>query len=93
MSIYIEKKIVSTLSDYVLQTELPMGWKFVVDTNESIVKHVAQYQIEAEDITNNENLKMKFLPNAFTKNDFTWLTNLPPHSICSWNQLKRVFHE
>lgn len=41
---------VSALSEYVLQTELPRGWKipkfikFVGDTNESTVKHVARFQ-------------------------------------------------
>jgi len=27
------------------------------------------------------------------KNAFTWFTTLPPHSIFSWNQLKKAFHE
>ena len=26
-------------------------------------------------------------------NAFTWFTTLPPHSIFSWNQLEKAFHE
>ncbi|KAK2410036.1 hypothetical protein QL285_045428 [Trifolium repens] len=90
---------VSALSEYVLQTELPRGWKipkftkFAGDTSESTVEHIARYLTEAGDLTNNENLRMKYFPNSLTKNAFTWFTTLPPHSIFNWNQLERVFHE
>jgi len=49
-----------------LQTELPRGWKipkftkFIGDTSESTVEHIAHYLTEAGDITNNENLRMNF---------------------------------
>ncbi|WJX20372.1 hypothetical protein P8452_09935 [Trifolium repens] len=36
---------------------------------------------------------MKFFPNSLTKNAFTWFTTLPPHSIHTWTQLERLFHE
>ncbi|XP_050889499.1 uncharacterized protein LOC127094751 [Lathyrus oleraceus] len=36
---------------------------------------------------------MKYLPNSLTKNDFTWFTTLPPHSVQSWSKLERLFHE
>ncbi|KAK2409728.1 hypothetical protein QL285_045140 [Trifolium repens] len=90
---------VSALSEYVLQTELPRGWKipkftkFSGDTSESTVEHIAKYLTEAGDLSNNENLRMKYFPNSLTKNAFTWFTTLPPHSIFNWNQLERVFHE
>ncbi|WJX30008.1 hypothetical protein P8452_18592 [Trifolium repens] len=90
---------VSALSEYVLQTELPRGWKipkftkFAGDTSESTVEHIARYLAEAGDLANNENLRMKYFPNSLTKNAFTWFTTLPPHSIFNWNQLERVFHE
>ncbi|KAK2422492.1 hypothetical protein QL285_033024 [Trifolium repens] len=90
---------VSALSEYVLQTELPRGWKipkftkFAGDTNESTVEHIARYLTEARDLANNENLRMKYFPSSLTKNSFTWFTTLPPHSIFNWNQLERVFHE
>ncbi|KAK2363144.1 hypothetical protein QL285_088154 [Trifolium repens] len=90
---------VSALSEYVLQTELPRGWKipkftkFAGDTGESTVEHIARYLTEAGDLANNENLRMKYFPNSLTKNAFTWFTTLPPHSIFNWNQLERVFHE
>ncbi|WJX34091.1 hypothetical protein P8452_22239 [Trifolium repens] len=90
---------VSALSEYVLQTELPRGWKipkftkFAGDTSESTVEHIARYLTEAGDLANNENLRMKYFPNSLTKNAFTWFTTLPPHSIFNWNQLERVFHE
>ena len=48
---------------------------------------------EAANIANNEELRMKYFPNSLTKNAFTWFTTLPPHSICSWTQLERLFHE
>ena len=79
----------STLPEYVLQTELPRGWKvpkftkFVGDTSESIVEQVARYLTEIGDIANNENLRMKYIPSSFTKNAFTWFTTLPPHSMCT----------
>ncbi|KAK2428816.1 hypothetical protein QL285_027304 [Trifolium repens] len=82
---------VSALSEYVLQTELPRGWKipkftkFAGDTSESTVEHIARYLIEAGDLANNENLRMKYFPNSLTKNAFTWFTTLPPHSIFKWN--------
>jgi UV DNA damage repair endonuclease len=78
---------VSPLSEYVLQTELPS------DTSESTVEHIASYLMEAGDIANNENLRLKFFPNSLTKNAFTWFTMLALHSIQHWNQLERLFHE
>lgn len=86
-------------SEYVLQDELPRVWKvpkftkFIEDTSESNVEHIARYQTEEGDIANNENLKVRFSPNSLTKNSFTWFTTLPPHSIQNWNQLEMVFHE
>lgn len=79
--------LVSHLTEYVLQIELPRRWKvpkftkFVGDTSESTIKHIARYQTEMDDIANNENLKMLFFSNSPTKNAFTWFTTLPPHSI------------
>jgi len=90
---------VSALSEYVLMSELPRNWKipkftkFAGETNESAVEHIARYLIEAGDIENNENLKMKYFPSSLTKNAFTWFTTLPPHSIFSWNRLEKAFHE
>ncbi|XP_028207947.1 uncharacterized protein LOC114391142 [Glycine soja] len=90
---------VSALSEYVLQTELPRGvkipkfTKFAGETNESTVEHIARYLVEAGDLANNENLRMKYFPNSLTKNAFTWFTTLSPHSIHNWNQLERIFHE
>ncbi|XP_050877330.1 uncharacterized protein LOC127081087 [Lathyrus oleraceus] len=63
----------SPLPDFVLQTELPWGWKvlkfakFVGDTEESIVEHVAMYQNEVGDIVNNEDLNLKYFPSSLTK--------------------------
>lgn len=77
----------SPLPDFVLQTELPRGWKvlkftkFVGDTEESIVEHMARYPTEAGDIENNEYLKLKYFPSSLTKNAFTWFTTLLPQSI------------
>ncbi|XP_057421488.1 uncharacterized protein LOC130715404 [Lotus japonicus] len=89
----------SAFSEFVLQTELPRGWKvpkftkFSGDTGESTVEHIARYQTEAGDIANNENLKMKYFPSSLTKNAFTCFTTLLPNSIHNWTQLERVFHE
>jgi len=90
---------VSALSDHVLAEELPKGWKipkftkFGGQTNESTVEHIARYLTEADIIENNENLRMKFFPSSLTKNAFTWFTTLPPHSIFTWIQLEKAFHE
>ncbi|XP_050895137.1 uncharacterized protein LOC127101731 [Lathyrus oleraceus] len=89
----------SPLAEYVLQTDAPLRTKipkftkFVGDTTESTVEHVARYLIEAGDMSNNENLWMEFFPSSLTKNAFTWLITLPWNSINSWNQLERMFHE
>lgn len=78
---------VSALSGFLLQTKLlggrkvPKLIKFAGDTCESIVEHIAPYQSKADDLTNNENLKMKYFPNSLTNNAFTWFTTLPPNSI------------
>ena len=90
---------VSPLSEHVLQTKLPKGWKipkfttFDGDTSESIVEHIACYLTEAWDLANNENLRLKFFPNSLIKNVLTWFTTLPPHSIQHLMHLERVFHE
>ncbi|MCH80091.1 hypothetical protein A2U01_0000853, partial [Trifolium medium] len=90
---------VSALSEYVLQTELPRGWKvpkytkFAGDTSESTVEHIARFLAESGNLANNENLRMKYFPNSLTKNAFTWFTTLPPNSIDTWAQLERLFHE
>lgn len=82
-----------------MQTELPKGWKilkftkFAGDTSEYIVKYTAIYQIEANDLTNKENLRMKYLSNSLNNNVFTWFTILTPSSMHYWNQIKRVFYE
>ncbi|XP_050919349.1 uncharacterized protein LOC127136881 [Lathyrus oleraceus] len=89
----------SPLSEYILQaeapprTKIPKFTKFSRDTTESTVKHMARYLIEAGDMSNNENLRIKFFPSSFTKNAFTWFTTLPQSSIHTWNQLERMFHE
>ncbi|XP_050875377.1 uncharacterized protein LOC127079003 [Lathyrus oleraceus] len=89
----------SPLPDFVLQTELPRGWKvpkfskFAGDSEESTIEHVARYQTEAGDIANNEDLKLKYFPSSLTKNAFTWFTMIPPQSIQTWTQLERLFHE
>jgi len=90
---------VSALSEYVLMSELPRNWKvpkftkFAGETNESTVEHIARYLMKASDKANNENLKMKYFPSSLIKNAFTWFTTLLPHSIFSWNQLGKAFHE
>jgi len=80
-------------------SELPRNWKvpkftkFAGETNESTVEHIARYLMKASDKANNENLKMKYFPSSLIKNAFTWFTTLLPHSIFSWNQLGKAFHE
>jgi hypothetical protein len=49
----VQQNFVSPLSEYVLQTELPRGYKipkfttFAGDTNESTVEHITRYLMEA----------------------------------------------
>ncbi|XP_050908612.1 uncharacterized protein LOC127122291 [Lathyrus oleraceus] len=89
----------SPLSEYILQSDLPPRWKvpkftkFSRDTTESTVEHVARYLIEAGEISNNENLRIKYFPSSLTMNAFTWFTTLPQNSIHTWTQLERMFHE
>ena len=72
---------------------MPKFSKFVGELEESTVEHVSHFQIECGDLAIDEFLKMKYFPNSLTKNVFTWFTTLPPNSIYTWAQLKRVFHE
>lgn len=61
------------LSEYVLQTEFSRGWivlkftKFVGDTNEFTIEHIARYLTEAGDIENNENLSLRCFPSSLKK--------------------------
>ena len=87
------------LSELVLQSELPRGYKipkftkYAGDTSESIVGHIARHLTKAGDLTNDENLRLRFFPNSLTKNAFTWFTTLSPYSIQHWTELERLFHE
>ena len=73
----------SPLSEYILQTENPRGWKipkytkFGGETGESIVEHIARYLTELEDMANNEGLRVKHFLLSLTKASFTWFTTLP----------------
>jgi hypothetical protein len=87
------------LSELVLKSELPRDYKitkftkFAGDISESTVKHIARYLTEAEDLANDDNLRLKYFPNSLTNNALTWFTTLTAHSIQSWTQLERLFHE
>jgi hypothetical protein len=90
---------VSPLSELVLQSKLPRGYKipkftkFAGNTSESTVEHIARYLTKAGDLANDENLRLKYFLNSLTKNAFSWFTTLTPHSIQNWTQLERLFHE
>ena len=49
--------------------------------------------MEISELANEEYLNMRFFPSSLTKNAFTWLANLWPNSILSWNQLEKSFHD
>jgi len=90
---------VSVFPYYILQSEFPRGYKvpkflkFMRELEESTVEHVARFQIECSHLDIDEFLKMKYFHSSLTKNAFTWFTILPPNSIYTRAQLKRVFHE
>jgi UV DNA damage repair endonuclease len=90
---------ISPLSELVLQSELSTGYKipkftkFAGDTSETTIEHITRYLVEAGDLANNDNLRLKFFPNSLTKNAFTWFTTLAAHSIQHWTKLERLFHE
>jgi len=75
---------VSALSEYVLETNLPRNTKipkftkFAGETNKSTVEHIARYLMEAGDLANNENLKMKYFPSSLTKNALLSLLHCLP---------------
>lgn len=81
----------SHLTEYVLQSELPRGWKvpkftkFSGDTGESTLEHITRYFTEGGDLSNKKNLRLKYFPNSLSKSVFTWFTTLSSHSICMWN--------
>src|ERR1051325_6436242 len=84
----------SPLSEYILQTGNPRGWKipkytkFEGETGETTVEHIATYLIESGDMANNEGLRVKHFPSSLTKAAFTWFTTFPPNSIDSWSKLE-----
>lgn len=73
----------SPLLEYVLQIEIPRGWKvpkftkFAGNTSESTIEHITRYQTEAGDMENNENLRMKYFPTLYSKT----LSHGLPHSM------------
>ena len=71
----------SPLSELVLQSELPRGYKVPMFTKfaRDTVEHIARYLTKAGDLENDENLRLKFFPNSLTKNAFTWFTTVAPH--------------
>lgn len=81
---------IAYLPKYIQQTKLFRGWKvpkfikFVNDTNESTLGHMARFQTEAAEITNNECLKMKYFPSSLKKrfylfhNSPSFYTSLEP---------------
>src|ERR1043165_2793487 len=89
----------SPLSEYILQTKNPRGWKipkytkFGGEMGESTVEHIARYLTESGDMANNKGLRVKHFPSSLTKATFTWFTTLPPDSIDSWSKLEKLFHE
>ncbi|XP_057745147.1 uncharacterized protein LOC130963012 [Arachis stenosperma] len=90
---------VSTFPQTVQMAEVPRGvknpkiiTKFAGEVRESTTEHVARYLVEIENLTNDENSKIKFFPSSLTKNAFTWFSNLRPNLITTWNQLETAFH-
>src|ERR1051325_4323576 len=89
----------SLLSEYILHTENPRGWKipkyskFGGETGESTVEHIARYLTKSGVMANNEGSRVKHFPSSLTKAAFTWFTTLPPDSIDSWSKLEKLFHE
>lgn len=89
----------SPLYEYVLQSELPARWKvhkftkFSGDTSESTVEYVVRYLIEAGEIANNENLRIKYFSSSLTRIAFTWFTTLPTNYINTETDLERLLHE
>ena len=89
----------SPLSEYILQTELPRGWKipkytkFGGESSELTVEHNARYLAESGNVVNNESLRVRIFPPSLTKEAFTWFTTLPPNTIDSWTKLEKLFHE
>ncbi|XP_015955269.1 uncharacterized protein LOC107479673 [Arachis duranensis] len=59
--------------------------KFAGEVRESTTEYVARYLVKIGNLTNDENLKMKFFPSSLTKNAFTWFSNLRPNLIATWN--------
>ncbi|XP_050896051.1 uncharacterized protein LOC127102756 [Lathyrus oleraceus] len=89
----IGEQNLEAIVEQIIGLKVPKFTKFNGDTEESTVEHVARYHTEAGDIENNEDLKLKYFPSSLTKKAFTWFRMLPPQSVQTWTQLKRLFHE
>ncbi|XP_058764414.1 uncharacterized protein LOC131637862 [Vicia villosa] len=90
---------VSSLAEFILQTELPRGTKvpnytkFGGESGESTIEHIARYLTESGDLDPNENLRVKNFPSSLTKAAFAWFTSLAPNITDSWAKLEKKFHE
>ena len=72
---------------------MPKFSKFAGELEESIVEHVAHFQIKYGDLAIYEFLKINYFPSSLMKNIFTWFTRLPPNWIYTSVQPERVFHQ
>lgn len=69
----------------------PKFSKFFREVGESIVKHVARYQIKCGDLANDDYLKMKYFSSSLTRDAFTWFTILPLILVPNWGHLEIIF--
>ncbi|XP_015961045.1 uncharacterized protein LOC107485019 [Arachis duranensis] len=89
----------SAFPQVVQMAEVPRGvknskitTKFAGEVGELTTEHVSRYLVEIGNLSNDENLKMKFFPLSLMKNAFMWFSNLRSNSIKTWNQLETTFH-
>ncbi|KEH33479.1 hypothetical protein MTR_3g040260 [Medicago truncatula] len=89
--------LVSALFEYVLMEELPRDWKvpkftkFGGETSESTVEHIARSLTEADDIANNENMRMKYFPSSLQKMHSLGLQHNPQVAYVDTNNNNREF--
>lgn len=86
-------------SEEVDQTHFPKGYRVSEfhtfsgeDPRESIVEHVAQFQVQCGEASTRDEWKLRLFPNSLTATAFTWYITLPPNSGQTWRQMEEMFH-
>lgn len=72
--------------------KIPEFTLFSGEEKRSTVEHVARFTVQCAEASGNDFFRLRLFGNSLTKTAFTWYTNLPAHSIATWEELEEIFH-